>query len=350
MLTTPYIINTPLEAFDVSKGFKIKFNSIGGDEVYGNEIEIQDNNTRESIYRNRTDSFIYESEILPNALINGREYRIRIKTYDFQKVESEWSDWQLFHCFTTPTFMINNLNNILEYNNFTFKGVYFQSENEELESYQFILYDEYNYPLQTSEVRYDTNMEFEVNGLVDGRKYSIEMKGETVNRMRITTGKVKFTVEVIKPSTALAFNAENIYSEGQIKVTSNILEVKGDSPNGIVEYIDDTYVDLGGKNDVVKFDKGFSIRGNFTLKLWVKNPKNREVIAELYEVNSTINDRRLIEIKYFNQRFELRKYYGDLTPYYIYSDMVYPEEDDLMLVFINCKDDRHTIKAWRAGD
>lgn len=350
MLTTPFIINTPLEAFDAKKDYRIKFQVMGGEQVFSHEVEIQDNNTRRTVFQTVYDGFDFESNIPANSLINGKEYRVRIKTYNIDKVGSEWSDWQLFHCFTTPTFVINNVNNVLELNNYTFKGLYFQDENEELESYQYILYDDNGYTLQASEVKYDNKLEHSVTGLVDGYEYMIEMKGETVNSIKITTGKVKFLVEVIKPSTALAFNVENIRSEGQIKISSNILEVKGDSVNGALTYIDDTFVSLKGKDEIVRFDKGFTVRGNFTLKLWVKQPNDNSVIAEIYERNSSINDRRLLEVMYRSGRFELRKRFGNLSPYYIYSEPIYITDDDVVMVFINCKDERYNIEVWKVGD
>lgn len=350
MLTTPLVINTPISSYDAEKEKKIKFQVIGGEQIYGHEIEVQNNVTRETIVTVRQDSFTQEGVIPSNSLINGNEYRLRLRTYNINQVNSEWSEWHTFHCFTEPTFIINNVNNILEYNNYTFEGKYFQRENEELESYQFILYDEYDYPLQTSEVKYDKDISFTVNGLLDGRNYAIELKGETVNNMQISTGKVHFVVEVVKPSTSLAFHIENKSEEGQVKISSNIFEVKGESVNGALNYIHDTYVDLRKKDDIIKFDKGFTVNGNFTMKLWVKEPKNNSVIAEIYEHGDTLNDRRLIEISFLNDRFHLRKKYGKLSPYYIYTDIIPIEKEDLIMIFIKCKDHRLTMETWKVGD
>lgn len=348
MLTTPYIVNLPLGAYDKKNEIKIYFQAtqVGNDLVVANEVVVEDEVTRTQVYSNKINNFSFEHTIPANIFENGKEYRVKIRTYNFIGECSDWSNWETFHCFTKPTFIINNVSNFIEMNNFTFQGLYLQLEDEPLESFNFVLYDEYGYPIKVSDVRFNLNeMSFEVIGLMDEKNYSIEMKGETLHGMKITTGKIPFRVDVIKPATSLAMNVENVASEGHVKISSNILEVYGDSTNGNVSYYNDDYVDLRADGAMVEFENGFTLGNNFTLRLWGRNVSNGGVFLQLYDRDSGTAMGRLIEVSYFYGRFQVRKRMRNLSPYYIYSDEIYIGNDEDFYLYLECYDGRLSVKA-----
>ena len=140
-LTQP-IIN-PIAAFDATQSHVITFLAIGGAQVVGNRIVISDNQTGETVYDNRVITMQLAHTIPANTLTNGGYYNVVIYTIDSANNFSQASVPVPFYCYSQPTLTINNIpaSSTIENGTYTFQGSYAQQENENLNSYQFILYD-----------------------------------------------------------------------------------------------------------------------------------------------------------------------------------------------------------------
>jgi len=96
-----------LPSFDATKGTTIKFSWLGNQPL-SNTIIIRDNNTNVIIYEKMLQTMRLEHTIpADSGLVNGTLYNITVKVMDARGVSSEWSDVQLFYCYSTPIFKIN---------------------------------------------------------------------------------------------------------------------------------------------------------------------------------------------------------------------------------------------------
>ena len=153
-LTQP-IVN-PIAAFDSTKEHEITFIVIGGAQVTGNRIVISDNQTGNVVYNNIVNTMKLAHTIPANTLSNGGYYNAVIYTIDNSANESVPSTPVPFYCYSQPTLTITNIPATETIGNGTYKfqGNYLQAENEQLNSYQFILYDSNKDILDRSDIIY----------------------------------------------------------------------------------------------------------------------------------------------------------------------------------------------------
>ena len=336
-LTTPYLLNTPIKAFDSTKDNVFEFISTGGNQVAKHEIEIQDNATNLQVYLKIESTFQFEHILPANTLTNGNQYKIRVRTYDVDDKFSEWSRWELFNCFTTPLLTISNINSgLINNTNYEFVGNYSQLEGEELESYKFFLYDVNENLIAASTQKYSTDIKHTFSGLQDDGEYKIELKIETLHGMELSTRKIYFRVNYITPQLGAALILENIFKDGQVKVTSNIIDIVGKSNPSPPPYINKEMVDLRQDGSWVEFDEGFTINKDFTLKLWCRNLKDNTTFLEMYGEKHTKEKPYKIQLIYHLHRIHLYKVVSDQI-YYLYSQELHPLNDDMFFIWIQGK-------------
>ena len=163
MLTRPSL--NGLLVCDATQAIKFDFFvSTNSDQVVGHHVQCVNNTTGEIVHEHKTMSFLLTCSIAANQLLNGKEYRVRIRTYnsniksDFSNETnsntSEWSDYMILKCFTGARVSITNIpidvtgNRLIKNQRFTFEGEYFQKENVGLKSFRYILYDKDKVVLQ----------------------------------------------------------------------------------------------------------------------------------------------------------------------------------------------------------
>jgi hypothetical protein len=82
--------------------------------------------------------------------------------------------------------------------------------------------------------------------------------------MNITTGAIHFSADFVRSEAYFVCELQNLYDTGGIYIKSNIISIEGYSDKE-VNYIDKQIADL--TDNVVHFNQGFSINGNFSLAI-----------------------------------------------------------------------------------
>lgn len=300
-LTQP-IIN-PIAAFDSTKEHEITFIVIGGAQVTGNRIVISDNQTGNVVYNNIVNTMKLAHTIPANTLSNGGYYNVVIYTIDNSANESAPSTPVPFYCYSQPTLTITNIPATETIGNGTYKfqGNYLQTENEQLNSYQFILYDSNKDILDRSDIIYyqsNNSLAYTFVGMDNDTSYYIELKGQTVNSTEITSGLMYFTVRYTQPATFAIVDLINDCKNGYIQISSNIVAIDGKSNPEPPVYIDDKEVDLRDKDSWVKWDKGFNINNDFTMRVWGRDFNDYERIISLANKENTPDNPNKIEMKW----------------------------------------------------
>ena len=300
-LTQP-IIN-PIAAFDATQNHVVTFLAIGGAQVVGNRIVISDNQTGETIYDNRVITMQLAHTIPANTLTNGGYYNVVIYTIDSANNFSQASVPVPFYCYSQPTLTINNIpaSSTIENGTYTFQGSYAQQENEILNSYQFILYDSNKTVLSQSDVIYyssNSSLSYSFVGMSNDTSYYIELKGQTVNNTNITTGLLYFTVRYSQPVSFAIVDLVNDCENGFIQISSNIVAIDGKSNPEPPIYIDNKEVDLREPDSWVRWDEGFNIKDDFTMRVWGRDFNDFEPIITLSNKNNTDSEPNKIEMKW----------------------------------------------------
>lgn len=300
-LTQP-IIN-PIAAFDATQNHVVTFLAIGGAQVVGNRIVISDNQTGKTVYDNRVITMQLAHTIPANTLTNGGYYNVVIYTIDSANNFSQASVPVPFYCYSQPTLTINNIpaSSTIENGTYTFQGSYAQQENEILNSYQFILYDSNKTVLSQSDVIYyssNNSLSYTFVGMSNDTSYYIELKGQTVNNTEITTGLLYFAVRYSQPASFAIVDLINDCENGFIQISSNIVAIDGKSNPEPPIYIDNKEVDLREPDSWVRWDEGFNIKDDFTMRVWGRDFNDFEPIITLSNKNNTDSEPNKIEMKW----------------------------------------------------
>ena len=300
-LTQP-ILN-PIAAFDGMTSQTISFIVIGGAQVIGNRLIISDNQTGRQIYNNTQSTMKLEHTIPAGTLSNGRYYNAVIYTIDSSGTQSMASVAVPFYCYSQPTLTIDNIpsSETIENGTYQFTGSYLQSEGEALNSYQFTLYDSNkNILSQTPLIYYETDdsLSYTFVGMSNDTSYYVSLTGETVNNTKITSGLKYFTVRYLQPASFAICDLVNDCDNGFIQISSNIVAIDGKSNPEPPIYIDDKEVDLRDPDSWVRWGEGFSIKNDFTMRVWGRDFNPYENIITLSNnLNSTGNPNK-IEMKW----------------------------------------------------
>lgn len=275
-----------INAFDSSNEAIFKF-IWNGNQSFSNILYIYENGTK-LIYSMPETTMQLKHTLPANTLSNGKTYTAKVCVIDIDGEESEISDPILFCCFTTPTFVFNNIseNTIIKNASYEINMSYSQIENEPLQSWEISLYDMSQNKIQGSGIRYSNEIKYTLTSLEDNQKYYIKATCMTLNGMEISTDFILFKVEYKRPSVYSLLTLENVSNSGYIKLQSNIRAVEAKS-NKNIEYVNNDYVNL--KNNTVFIDKDFSLNDDFVINLLGYNLTPNTLIMQLSDGNNTIN-------------------------------------------------------------
>ena len=328
-LQKPIISSVP--AWDVIVGYTFTFSVTTGDQVIANTLNIYDNNTNTLIYTHSVTSFILSNTVPANAqgLMNGAYYYATITTQNAQGQSSTPSNPVQFYCYSTPTISPTNVpvGNIIENASYNFEFQYNQAQGELLNTYVVNLYDTSNIIISTSGARYidsitspPTDISYTFNGMSDNTVYGINVKGVTINNTVVSTEIIPFTVLYTQPNVFTILELTNNCSEGYITIKSNLTLIEGKSNPSPPIYIDNKEVNVTDNEHYVKWTDGYTINGDFTAKLWIRNcNENSTILQFTNETNQNIVLRYMIDYD------DNTKCYVDLTVddlYYIYSQSI----------------------------
>lgn len=274
-------------AFDKSQEMTFQF-VWNGNQSFGNIAQIRNNTTNEIVYQASETTMQLKHTIPANTLVNGTLYNVRVAVVDINNNVSEYSDPVLFYCFTTPTFIFDNLtsNQIVRNASYQVNMSYSQQEGESLQSWEISLYDTSQSKIQGSGVKYTDEIKYTLTDLEDNQTYYIKATCLTLNGMEIETEYIPFSVNYKQPSIYSLLTLENVSNNGYIKLQSNIRAVEAKSEKD-VEYIDNEYVDL--KDNTIFIDDDFSLDDDFVINLLGYNLTLNTLIMQLSDGTNVIN-------------------------------------------------------------
>jgi hypothetical protein len=339
-----------ISAFDKIKEQTFKF-SYSGNQAYKNRLVIRNNVTNAVVYDNVQTTFKLQHDLPANTLTNGIIYNACLSVIDGNNVETTLSDAILFYCFTTPTFAFTNviLNQVIENSTYTVILKYSQVENELLNEYQIILYDQTMSQVFTSGVKYETiNLQAVLINLEDNHQYFIQATGKTLNGMFVNTGVIPISVDYLSPITFSTISLENQSSEGNIKISANMYSILGKSNPDPATFINNESVDLKANGSWVKFDDNFLINKNFTLQCIGRN------FSDFSEILTLSNGNLKLEIKYMKGKFDgstvdkvflILRAYNSLTNYELISNYInVPNLDTWLSIWVRHIDNVYELK------
>lgn len=277
-----------ISAFDKNNSKTFQF-IWQGNQSFGNKLIICDNNESNKIIYQEKQPTMQLKHILPmNTLKNGGYYNAKVIVIDIDGNESEASDPILFYCFTTPTFVFNNIsdNDTVKNASYQITMSYNQPEGEPLQSWEISLYDTSQSKIQGSGVKYTDEIKYTLTGLEDEQEYYIKATCLTLNGMEVETEFIPFLVDYKRPSVYSLLSLENVPNNGYIKLQSNIRAVEAKSYKD-VEYIDNEYANL--KNNTIFIDDDFSLDDDYVINLLGYNLTPNTLIMQLSDGNNTIN-------------------------------------------------------------
>lgn len=262
ILQTPSIL--PIIPFDPANAYNIEF-------VYQ---DVQSVKNRAVITDNETGSIVYDStqstmrlfHTLPSGKLQaGKKYLVQIQVFDSDNNSSNLSDAVLFLCLTTPQFSFNNIANgdVYKQVNIPLQLTYSQTENEQLKNYQIIQYNASKVKIDSSELMYEReNLTYTFYGLENNMTYYFRAIGETQNGVPLDTGYIEVNVQLVVVPVDVAFQLENDYGNGVVRLIFNIKDVHYTLTN-------DDYVFSNGmitlQNTSLIYDDGFSVPSDFSL-------------------------------------------------------------------------------------
>ena len=355
-LTTPILYSIP--AFDATKKQVFTFAVVGGSQIVANTLTIKDNATLTTIYSQTQTSYRFEHILPANTLTNGAYYQATLTTKDAQGNESSPSAPIQFYCYSQPTFVISNMptGNVVTNSSFAFNVQYNQIQGEILNAYVFNLYSASGVLISTSGTLYNTDetlpltISYLFSGFEDKASYSIEVTGVTTNGTQITTGRVNFTTSYTTPDTFSFLFLSNNCQGGYITIESNIIGIDGDTGDMEPVFIDGKELDLRKDGSYVQWVKGYTINGDWTMRLWGREFKSGKEIFRFSNVDGDI-----ITVSYATDTtqcwFEMRAWHsGDTWAYTIESQhIVLPENTEQLFTWLRRVDNLYELKIENRG-
>jgi len=276
-------------AFDSTTETNFPFTSIGGNQVVKNRLQILNNSTLAIVYDSTQTTFALAHTLPSDTLTNGVYYLAKVKTYDINDVESEWSNGVQFYCFTTPSFTFSGLTPTINTSSKIFSVAYTQAQSEPISEYKFMLYDANNNLLQESDTIYNSNstlppltINYMFSGMLDATTYKVRAIGTTLHGMTVDTEYATFQVVYTEPNIFSTIQITSDCENGVNTVVSNLSLVNGISTPYEPIYIkSDTELDNRDYRNKVYWDEGFKVEDKLLFRRWGYQYNPSTIIARL---------------------------------------------------------------------
>ena len=355
-LTTPILYSVP--AFDAQNSFIFQFASIGGSQIIANTLTIKNNATLATVYSETQTTFKFIHTLPANTLTNGTYYQATLTTKDAQGNESSPSAPIQFYCYSQPMFEISNMpsGNVITNSSFAFTVTYNQAQGEILNAYVFNLYSASGALISTSNTMYNTdtslplNVSYLFSGFEDNASYSIEITGVTTNGTQITTGRIPFTTSYTKPDMFSFLFLTNNCKGGYITIRSNVIGIDGVANPEVPTYIDNQEVDLRADGSYVEWVEGYTVTGNWTMRLWGRDFTPN---SEIFRFSNADGD--IITIEYHEDVtqcwFELRAKHNDWLWGYVTESthIALPSETEQVFCWLRRIDNFYELRIENRG-
>ena len=267
-LQKPFNINIRGQTIDGNDPNIIRW-QVSGDLSVAFAIDILNNADNSLVYSlPKTNSYSTSFNIPSGNLQNGHEYKIRIQIWN-DKNQSIYSDFEVFQTSSRPVVTLNQIETISS-PSYNFQATYSQAENVTMRSYVYYLYNSNQVLIAQSTIKTTQAIEHLFSNLQSENSYYIEIQATSNRGLVGTTGKVRFSVLYTQPQVNVSLEAENVENAG-IKISWKTIQIIGQSDCVELSYIDNEKIDLRN-GCVVRFDEGFSLQKNGTMKLWIEHP------------------------------------------------------------------------------
>lgn len=271
----PFNINLRGTTIDGNEEHEIRWQVTGSIQI-NYQIKIYDNSDDSLTYDSTKLSSYSLKHVLPSgSLLNGKEYKIQIQIWN-NTGGTALSDFEIFQTSSRPVVTVEEINTITAPSYF-FTATYYQNENIPIRYFYVYIYDMQRM-IKNSGMINSSILEFFVDGLQSEKQYYVEFRATSEKGLVGTSGLINFNVLYTQPQINVQLNAEN-YDKASIKLNWKVIQIIGNSEPDPPVYINNQKIDL--LNGRVWFDEGFSINKNFTIKLWLENPKNKEDLLVL---------------------------------------------------------------------
>lgn len=319
----------PFAPINAIKENSIQFNFNGQNQIVKNNLILEKLDGTE-VYNSIQNTFNYSHVLNANILANGTTYKAKLRVSDINNSWSEFSDYVIFHTLAECILSIISIDNQGKVYNQTvnFQTSYSHPNNEILQSYRYFLYDSNkNLKIAFDEIYSDdaSHLTQEITGLINGETYFIEVKTTSVKGQISTTGKVEFLASYSVPKVASGVLAENIKSEGLVKISSSVKQVvlklynnnNVEIPNENIQYINNK-LDLNNVNCKKLVLSDQKINQNFVMQVWFENIPTNEILLRVYFSNG------YFEISYYNNKYHCFRHYYDnnLIAHFVSGDII----------------------------
>lgn len=268
------IINK-INTFDSASEYVITFSYVGN-QPYKNRLVIINSLTNNVVLDETIDNMKFTHTIAASTLVNGESYTAQISVFDESNEESSLSDKVYFTCYTTPTFIFQNLDinntNKIKSANLDVLVFYAQEQLRSLKTYQFCLYDVNHKEIKKSEIIYHDvrkDISYQYKNLENDEVYYIRCIGETVDNVLVDTGYYELLTSYSVSNAYNSFTVTNNFEGGYIQCVTNIVSIEGITDDDIE--LKDGFADIIGKK--LNYKEGFLINGNYKVGLKIKSPK-----------------------------------------------------------------------------
>lgn len=244
-----------------------------------NETIYTDNNLYPTIEANNERKYYFDNNLHNNILVNGNTY-----TFYFKLETNSSYDKTTVICLSPPIFTLSGITPTLNNQSSAILTVTLNNLHSDDYLINFkitlddnIIYNNWNKSWISSN--------FNIDNLTDG-EHNIKVYGTSYLGFSLYA-ELSFEVVYSSIHILFAFTPENIYEEGKVKISSDVINIAGKSLSDVT-YINNM-VDL--TNNKVMFDEGFTVDENFYIKVHVKNlAKNtKQSFLTIYGNNTRID-------------------------------------------------------------
>lgn len=339
----PTLLN--IQPWDALKGTSVYFTFTGSRQALDNHLVITDVSDGRIVYSFEFSSFEKVHHLPPSHFENGKVYKAKIRVKFPDGTFSPYSNEVVFRTFSTPVLDIESIDGQgYVYNqDVTFEAIYTQSDNENVKTYRFSLYDENEDLIQSYPVRYPMNaneLTEVIKGLEKGKGYFIECAIETINGMTYNH-RERFIPMYIVPSINGLISTRNDSEEGFIRVTANLKQILGTQVKGTprpvgdddydsdnYEYIDNDWIVIPKEKPLIFSGLGMNRASDFVLKVWCMDIPVNTKFLEL----SPAEDKGIaIEFWKYTDKVVAVKRYNGVTSRHCSNIVTIPQGTEFML-------------------
>ena len=287
--------------------------------IYSGGIFTETTLTEIVAYTHTVTSFNFSHTIPANVLSNGRYYKVTIRTYDVLGNTSEWSNYQPFYCYTTPTLQLNvTSGQTINSSSYSISLTYRQLQNEKLDYAVIELYNTNKVLIGTSGNMYSTDyppivFSYGVFGLENHSQYYVKASVVTINGTIVETEMIRVYVEYGTMPEQTTLTATLDACNGYVNLrSSEVFNIVGESNPDPLKYIQNRMADIRNATAILDDEVNaywakwnhdlFVIPTDFLLRLWFYPAR------QPFEIIKLTNDDESAYIKISQKRSSTQDY------------------------------------------